>query len=87
MLLLRSMRCCGMFLHHCDHCGRRELRGPRSLFTDHAGTFVATCRMCGTVSPVLQPRPAAVTAPAAHLRTTSVVEHPEGGLGRLMAHR
>jgi hypothetical protein len=58
-----------MFLHHCDHCGRRELRGPRSLFTDEAGNFVAACRNCGTVSPVLATRPApaveAAPAPAA----------------------
>ena len=54
-----------MFLHHCDHCGRRELRGPRSLFTDDAGTFVAACRICGTVSPVLKPRTVPATAPAA----------------------
>ena len=65
MLLDRSCDGDGMFLHHCDHCGRRELRGPRSLFTDDAGTFVAACRICGTVSPVLKPRPATVTAPAA----------------------
>lgn len=51
-----------MFLHHCDHCGRRELRGPRSLFTDDAGTFVAACRICGTVSPILRTAPAAATA-------------------------
>ena len=51
-----------MFLHHCDHCGRRELRGPRSLFTDDAGTFVAACRICGTVSPILRTAPAAAPA-------------------------
>ena len=65
MLLDRSCDGDGMFLHHCDHCGRRELRGPRSLFTDDSGAFVAACRICGTVSPVLQPRPAPVEAPAA----------------------
>lgn len=52
-----------MFLHHCHHCGRRELRGPRSLSTDEHGTFVAACRACGAVSPVLGDRPAP-TAPA-----------------------
>jgi hypothetical protein len=57
-----------MFLHHCNHCGRRELRGPRSLFTDDAGTFVAACRICGTVSPLLDPAPATpATTPAAPL--------------------
>ena len=64
-----------MFLHHCDHCGRRELRGPRSLFTDDSGTFVAACRICGTVSPVLTPRPAAVPAPTA--LPTVVVDRPK----------
>ena len=60
-----------MFLHHCDHCGRRELRGPRSLFTDDAGTFVAACRICGTVSPVL--KPATVATPATPVATPATV--------------
>jgi hypothetical protein len=41
-----------MFLLHCDHCGRRELRGPRSLRTDVHGAFVADCRACGTTTTV-----------------------------------
>ena len=41
-----------MFLLHCEHCGRRELRGPRSLRTDAHGAFVATCRVCGTTAVV-----------------------------------
>lgn len=52
-----------MFLHHCSSCGRRELRGPRSLFTDATGAFVAACRSCGTVAPVLD-RPGRAMAPA-----------------------
>ena len=75
MLLDRSCDGDGMFLHHCDHCGRRELRGPRSLFTDDSGTFVAACRICGTVSPVLKPRPAPAVAPTA--LPTVVVDRPK----------
>jgi hypothetical protein len=41
-----------MFLLHCDHCGRRELRGPRSLHTDPTGAFVAECRACGRTSAI-----------------------------------
>ena len=33
-----------MFLLHCERCGRRELRGPRSLSTTDTGEFVASCR-------------------------------------------
>lgn len=51
-----------MFLCECHHCGRRELRGPRSLATVD-GAFVATCRRCGQTvavagARVLRPRPA-----------------------------
>jgi len=52
-----------MFLLHCDHCGRRELRGPRSLSTNEHGAFVATCRICGTTS-VVAGRRAPLSAPA-----------------------
>jgi hypothetical protein len=45
-----------MFLCECHHCGRRELRGPRSLFTQD-GTFATTCRACGTVVPVASAQP------------------------------
>lgn len=65
-----------MFLHHCDNCGRRELRGPRSLFTDDAGTFVAACRVCGAVSPLLKPAPAAVPAQADTTDTTDTTGAP-----------
>jgi hypothetical protein len=41
-----------MFLLHCEHCGRRELRGPRSLSTTDIGEFVATCRSCGAMAHV-----------------------------------
>ena len=55
-----------MFLLHCDHCGRRELRGPRSLSTDPHGAFVATCRQCGTTSVIAgaHRHPAAAPTPA-----------------------
>lgn len=48
-----------MFLCDCHHCGRRELRGPRSLTTNLDGAFVATCRACGTDLVVAGARPAA----------------------------
>jgi hypothetical protein len=70
LLLDRSCDGDGMFLHHCNHCGRRELRGPRSLFTDDAGAFVAACRICGTVSAILEAAPVApATTPAAPAAT------------------
>jgi hypothetical protein len=47
-----------MFLLHCAHCGRRELRGPRSLTTTDAGEFVAACRACGHEQHVAGGRPA-----------------------------
>jgi hypothetical protein len=59
-----------MFLLHCDHCGRRELRGPRSLTTTEAGEFVAACRACGHVQHVAGGRPAVVT-PAVPAPATS----------------
>jgi hypothetical protein len=61
-----------MFLLHCDHCGRRELRGPRSLSTDHDGAFVATCRVCGTTSVVAGRRPTTVTAEPATATTKAI---------------
>jgi hypothetical protein len=53
-----------MFLLHCDHCGRRELRGPRSLSTDEHGAFAATCRMCGTTNVVAGGHRVPLTPPA-----------------------
>lgn len=39
-----------MFVCDCPTCGRRELRGPRSLYTVPTPTgpaFAARCRGCG----------------------------------------
>ena len=40
-----------MFLAHCDTCGRRELRGTRSIdalvTTDDGIELHFTCRVCG----------------------------------------
>ena len=39
-----------MFICDCPICGRRELRGPRSLYTVPTATgdaFAARCRGCG----------------------------------------
>lgn len=46
-----------MFLCDCHHCGRRELRGPRSLTTSPDGRFVAACRGCGATVAVAGARP------------------------------
>jgi hypothetical protein len=51
-----------MFLLHCDHCSRRELRGPRSLTTTDTGEFVAACRACGHVQHIAGGLPAATPA-------------------------
>jgi hypothetical protein len=61
-----------MFRCDCPSCGRRELRGPRSLFTvsTPAGrAFAARCRGCGAdvhVSgpslPLAEPREPATAA-------------------------
>jgi hypothetical protein len=36
-----------MFVSDCHHCGRRELRGPRSLRHDDATGWWTECRACG----------------------------------------
>jgi hypothetical protein len=59
-----------MFVCDCPICGRRELRGLRSLFTvptDAGAVFAARCRGCGTDVrltglPVEETRPGTVTA-------------------------
>jgi hypothetical protein len=42
----------GMFLANCTECGRRELRGARSIEllvnTDHGIDLVYRCAGCGT---------------------------------------
>lgn len=53
-----------MFLCDCDHCGRRELRGPRSL-TSVDGAFVATCRACGATVTVTGARVEPARTPTA----------------------
>ena len=50
-----------MFLCECHSCGRRELRGPRSLVLTPAGA-TATCRACGDVVVVARTRPLAPVA-------------------------
>jgi hypothetical protein len=59
--MLLSAHDAGMFLCECPSCGRRELRGPRSLVLT-ATAATATCRACGTevlvagtVAPVAAP--------------------------------
>ena len=58
-----------MFLAHCAVCGRRELRGDRSIhsFTTPRGdVLAATCRGCGSelsvASNQVLHRPAAAVA-------------------------
>ena len=52
-----------MFLCECHTCGRRELRGPRSLHMTSLGA-TATCRACGDEVLVAASRPVApVVAP------------------------
>lgn len=51
----------GMFVCDCPTCGRRELRGPRSLHpvsTPAGVRWTASCRGCGAVVDVLAGRPA-----------------------------
>jgi hypothetical protein len=50
-----------MFLCECDSCGRRELRGPRSLVITPFGA-TATCRACGHDVLVAAARPVAPPA-------------------------
>jgi hypothetical protein len=53
-----------MFLCECNSCGRRELRGPRSLVLTPLGA-TATCRSCGAQVLVAAARPVVpATAPA-----------------------
>lgn len=62
-----------MFLCDCHRCGRRELRGPRSLFPLDGG-FAATCRRCGStvaVAGTRVARPAAAPAPQAPAETAA----------------
>lgn len=51
----------GMFLTNCDHCGLRELRGPRSVETfvrtDHGLDLVYRCARCGTANLLAGPAP------------------------------
>ena len=50
MLLLRARHHSGMTLSDCPSCGRRELRGARSihaLATGRGAVLVTTCRGCG----------------------------------------
>ena len=50
MLLLSAPDNGSMFICDCPICGRRELRGPRSLYTVPTATgdaFAARCRACG----------------------------------------
>ena len=59
-----------MILCDCPRCGRRELRGPRSLHTvptARGEVLAMTCRRCGSVlsaahSEVLQAGPLASVA-------------------------
>lgn len=52
-----------MFLCECHSCGRRELRGPRSLAITPLGA-VATCRACGEEVLVAARRPVGTPAAA-----------------------
>jgi hypothetical protein len=52
-----------MFVCDCHHCGRRELRGPRSLRHRPAGWY-AHCRACGAENLVAGDR-APVASPQA----------------------
>lgn len=54
-LMLREPHSGGMFLCECHSCGRRELRGPRSLVLTPAGA-TASCRACGSVVVVARTR-------------------------------
>ncbi|MBA2282593.1 MAG: hypothetical protein H0W25_15385 [Acidimicrobiia bacterium] len=47
-----------MFVCDCPSCGRRELRGSRSLFSIPAPAgpiLVSACRACATQVPLVQP--------------------------------
>ena len=57
-----------MFLCECHSCGRRELRGPRSLVLSATG-LTATCRACGTEVLIAATRPA--EAPPAQILTAA----------------
>ena len=54
-----------MILADCPRCGRRELRGSRSVHlygTDHGNVLAVTCRSCGAelvagTSELLSPAP------------------------------
>lgn len=58
-----------MFLVHCPACGRRELRGTRSLVdfapTDRGIELALVCTCCGTEVRMLTGRHVAARPPAA----------------------
>ena len=57
-----------MFVCDCPTCGRRELRGPRSLHAvpveGGAVDWVAMCRACGTTVTVVEGRRRDLAPPA-----------------------
>lgn len=57
-----------MFVCECPHCGRRELRGARSLHPLPAGDgidWVAHCRACGQAVTIAESRRRSAACPTA----------------------
>jgi hypothetical protein len=57
----------GMFLANCSECGRRELRGARSIEilvnTDHGIDLVYRCASCGASNVIGASRPEPASSP------------------------